>query len=290
MNYESELTRIYSDAKNDLRTLLLNVDPKSFNGSNAFAIQEKTKKIIFRLNERSGRWTKSAVTTTYKTTSAKSRVALEILGRKSNKKFERPETSIESVRKMVMGYILNANVSIKRTVDRYVAVAVLASNTLKYTHVPIQEFAEEEFAGADEFIDDLAREAVASYKSSGWLYGQIKDYLRGMIEGDEIEINGRFYDLTKYARMVARTTLRESATKATLDRCREYDNDLVEVSDHNTDCKLCEEYEGRVYSLSGETPGYDVLPEETPFHPNCLHSILPTSIEAIEARAEIGQE
>jgi hypothetical protein len=96
------------------------------------------------------------------------------------------------------------------------------------------------------------------------------------------------YNLGAYARMVARTTLREAQTQATLDLCATYENDLVEISDHNTDCELCEQYEGNIYSLSGNDSEYPKLEEETPFHPNCQHSILPTSSEAQRAREIFG--
>jgi hypothetical protein len=96
------------------------------------------------------------------------------------------------------------------------------------------------------------------------------------------------YNLGAYARMVARTTLREAQTQATLDLCATYENDLVEVSYHGTDCDICLEYEGKVYSLSGNDPNYPVLDEQPPFHPNCKHDILPTSEAEISVREREG--
>jgi len=57
----------------------------------------------------------------------------------------------------------------------------------------------------------------------------------------------------------------------------------VQVSSHGTVCEICAQYEGKVYSISGKTLGYPILDARTPFHPNCEHSLLPTSPEAILA-------
>ena len=70
---------------------------------------------------------------------------------------------------------------------------------------------------------------------------------------------------------------------ASEDLCRQYDNDLIEISDHGTDCDECKEYEGNVYSITGRTPGYEIIPMWPPFHPNCEHSAHPTSEEAMKA-------
>jgi len=150
----------------------------------------------------------------------------------------------------------------------------------------VQEFDYEDMEGE---IADLAAQAVKTEVSSGALKKQIMDRLRQLV-GDEnfIQIGDRMYNLGAYARMVARTTLREAQTQATLDQCATYENDLVEISDHNTDCELCQQYEGNIYSLSGNDPEYPKLEEETPFHPNCQHSMLPTSAEAQEARRIFG--
>jgi hypothetical protein len=136
---------------------------------------------------------------------------------------------------------------------------------------------------------DLAAEAVKLELSRGALKKQIMERLRQLV-GDEnfIQIGERMYNLRSYAEMVARTTLREAQTRATLDLCTRYENDLVEVSYHGTDCDICLEYEGKTYSLSGNDPEYPILDEQPPFHPNCKHSILPTSEAEIRVREREG--
>ncbi|MCK4829210.1 hypothetical protein KA005_76510, partial [bacterium] len=84
----------------------------------------------------------------------------------------------------------------------------------------------------------------------------------------------------------AKTRLRTVQTKSVLNSCKEYDNDLVEVSAHGCDCIICEVYEGGIYSLSGRHTTYPYLDSYPPWHPRCQHHIRPTSEEALKARQQ----
>lgn len=83
--------------------------------------------------------------------------------------------------------------------------------------------------------------------------------------------SGRQWKLDTYARMVARSTQREAMTLGTVDRLLQVGLDLVTISDHNTKTPLCQLYEGKTYSLTGNTEGYEKIPAFPPFHPNCEH-------------------
>ena len=88
---------------------------------------------------------------------------------------------------------------------------------------------------------------------------------------------GRNWQLDTYAEMVVRTTTREAMTAGTRARMTETGQDLVTISDHATDTEICQEFEGKTYSLTGSTEGYDVLPQAPPFHPRCLHVMTPAA-------------
>ena len=92
--------------------------------------------------------------------------------------------------------------------------------------------------------------------------------------------------MKKYADLVAKTRLRTVQTKSVLNSCKEYENDLVEVSAHGTDCTICIIYEGGIYSLSGKHTTYPYLDSYPPWHPRCQHHIRPTSEVALEARQQ----
>lgn len=100
----------------------------------------------------------------------------------------------------------------------------------------------------------------------------ITDALTGFVDA-----GGRRWSLGTYARMVARTTTREAASRGTSNRLLEHDLDLVTVSEHADSDEECDEFAGNTYSLDGRTPGYEVLDTLPPFHPNCIHVLTPAA-------------
>ena len=80
-----------------------------------------------------------------------------------------------------------------------------------------------------------------------------------------------------YAEMTARTRAREAQSLGTINTVLEFGQDLVKVSDHNTLTPECKIHEGKIYSITGKTPGYEKYEGENvvPYHPNCLHVITP---------------
>jgi hypothetical protein len=100
-----------------------------------------------------------------------------------------------------------------------------------------------------------------------------------------IDKNGkpRNYDIKKYSELVARTKLRDVQTEASLNLANEVETDLIQVSSHNTSTPLCQEYEGKIFSLTGKNKDFPVIDLLTPFHPNCQHSIFPVIEEALKA-------
>lgn len=113
----------------------------------------------------------------------------------------------------------------------------------------------------------------------------VKEYYRERFgEAQFIRINARNYEMRAYADLVAKTRLRVVQSEAVKNSCQQYQNDLVEISSHNTVCNICIPYEGNVYSVSGGHPKYPYLDAWPPFHPRCQHSAAPTSEIALEAR------
>jgi len=135
----------------------------------------------------------------------------------------------------------------------------------------------------------LGEEAIKAEISRGELKKQIMDYLKRHITEDGlILVKGKYWDARKYAKLVARTELRKAQTEATKDTCKQYENDLVQVSSHGTVCDICIPFEGNVYSISGHDLEFPPLTDDPPYHPHCDHSIHPTSREAIKTREIFG--
>jgi len=274
MNDIQRLERIYGAAGRELRRIL-SLEPG--------VARVRAREIVKVLNMAVGKWANDAIPRAYAKGARRTRTSLEILGRKRRHPpvEDRPRRLIDDL----MLLLIRANNSIPTTVDRYLAAVAVAERTVGAARV--REFS---FSQAEGDIGRLAAEAELKEKSRGWLSQQVKVFLRTLIEDDEfIEINGRMYRMNKYAELVARTTMRESQTAATLDLCNQYENDLVVISDHGTDCEECEEFEGNTYSISGTSTEYPMLEDEPPFHPNCKHVLLATSEEGIALERERGE-
>lgn len=118
-----------------------------------------------------------------------------------------------------------------------------------------------------QFIEALRREGVTAF----------------------IDRAGRRWSLHTYGSMVLRTTSRQAEVLSAL--TKDPAQDLYKISSHNTTCKLCAPYEGRVYSVSGTDPDFPALVDAfgkidpagpnslanswLNIHPGCLHVLVP---------------
>ena len=102
-------------------------------------------------------------------------------------------------------------------------------------------------------------------------------------------INGKYYNVQKYAELVARTKTRAAVTQGSINRYIEAEQDLVMITRHGSKCDICRYYEGRVFSISGTSDRYPALSQVEgggpPFHPNCLHNVAPF-VERLATRTE----
>lgn len=277
---EEKIGRLYRAAAREIRTSLLAVDPAAATPSRIAEIRRRTGTTLRALDYAASQWSRSAISRVYNDETRNTRTSLAVLGRRPVKRAKRD--SSDKLTERTLEFYLEANRSIRKTIDKYLSVLDMARRTISRAKIQEFNFLEPEEAS---WLRDRATLAVEREESKGTLKRDVKDHLAGLVEdGNLIEINGKAWIMDKYADLVARTSLREAATSATLDLCDQYDNDLVEVSDHATDCDECEEFEGKIYSISGKSATYPPLSDEPPYHPNCKHSLLPTSEEAIAAR------
>jgi hypothetical protein len=133
-------------------------------------------------------------------------------------------------------------------------------------------------------IRQAGLEAIAQKQATGATVKEasrlVKDkLLRQGINGIR-DKRGRMISLDAYADTVARSTTREATNTATMNQLTYNGYDLVKMSSHATTCPVCAVYQGRVYSISGLTPGYPKLSiafsgGHANIHPRCRHVIAP---------------
>lgn len=203
----------------------------------------------------------------------------------------------ETVEKHRRGY-LNAGVGADLTAEQYAIVDRLVSSLMgEITDATITAMATVQSALIGRTTPDVYRrvgmEQVALQQATGrGTYKILPEFVRELRrEGITAFVDkaGRRWSLHTYCSMVSRTTSRQAEVLAVL--TADPEQDLYQISSHNTTCGLCAPYEGRVYSKSGTNPDYPPLAaafgKQDPagpdilantwlnMHPGCLHSILP---------------
>jgi len=78
-----------------------------------------------------------------------------------------------------------------------------------------------------------------------------------------------------YASMYARTRGREIEDIVRMDETRDLGINVVQISNANTVTPICLKYEGKYFWVDAPIDGLEKLPIRPPFHPNCVHRILP---------------
>jgi len=125
-------------------------------------------------------------------------------------------------------------------------------------------------------------------KAANALTGQLWGELYGVAEGKQFVQAGKMrYKPNTYAELVARTKFMEAHSQAALMTASNYKTDLVQISTHNTNCEQCMDYEGKVFSVSGEDKRFPILNNIPPYHPRCLHLMYPTFVSMMEVQGTL---
>lgn len=274
----TKIGRLYGavemDLKADFRSLNL-IDYTEMKGMKFKRDIEKSVKV---LNRGAVKWSRSAVPDAYIDAKDKAELLLDIIGATRDPLFDErihKQTILDGI-ETTNDFLIEANITINSTANTYVFLIQSAAKRI----ATIQSWDMRD----EEIISELLDEAIIAGASRWAVAKLVMGHFEELIgEGMFININGRNYNIKKYSKMVARTRLRKVQSDAVMRMCEEYNNDLVQVSDHGTTTEICLPFEGNVYSISGTDPKYPVLPMRPPFHPNCQHNISPTS-ERIIAR------
>lgn len=112
---------------------------------------------------------------------------------------------------------------------------------------------------------------------------QISDRIKAELSNGAVVMRdkgGKTWTMDRYAEMLARTKYMEATNTGLTNRMVQEGADLVQVSEYGSTHDLCAKWEGKVVSITGDTPGYPTV-EDTKEggkgigHPNCRHRYLP---------------
>lgn len=103
--------------------------------------------------------------------------------------------------------------------------------------------------------------------------------------GALIDRSGREWTYDRYSNMLVRTKAVEARNEGLVNKMVQYGYDLVQISNHGTEHPACRKWEGKILSITGNTPtgtrlpgGYTVAgsmaqaKSEGLFHPHCKHA------------------
>jgi hypothetical protein len=86
---------------------------------------------------------------------------------------------------------------------------------------------------------------------------------------------GRQWRPTAYSEMWGRTRSREIEDIIMTSDMQKVGLDVVQISNASTTTPICLQFEGKFYSKFGQTPELPLLEIFPPFHPNCVHRMIP---------------
>ena len=292
----AEIQSVYASAAARIITALSSLEPDTYTAAKSGTVLSQIKDIVRQLDTAVQMWAPGAIRAAYQESAGVARTRLEMIGAKAlpARKYDpaRHDKKIDALTKTVMTDYWKANRTIEKTARKYLAVVSRAAAGVAKIQQQVQQVQMFESTDALPFIKRLLKkarpvDAAQATLSSGTVSRQIRDYLLKKLSGEDfIVINGRHYNVKDYAELVARTRMREAQTEATKELCKEFDNDLVQFSKHDSPCEVCAPLEGQVFSISGESSDYPELTDDEtpPIHPRCEHNLNPTSVNALSWR------
>jgi hypothetical protein len=278
----NELSPLMTGYRRKIIKTLLDVTPEDYSRTREIKTIQKYDKILERLYSETKKWMEKHVRDSFFRARNIGIRIMEGYGQKRNLTYSKTDTvlALEQQMNNMDTYFRNMILSTQQISRQY--FNILRQATRKFLEIrEIGGLSDEDTVVLLSQIEELVEDEA----SAGRISSLVQSHLKKRVgDGNLVEINGRYYDIKKHSESIARTELRRTQSAGVKNACDEYGNDLIEISDHGTTTPICMEYEGRIFSLYGKTPGYEVIDMLPPFHTNCKHSCLPTSEAAITSR------
>ncbi len=153
-----------------------------------------------------------------------------------------------------------------------------AKNKLNLTNTTMIDMSNQKYLNV---INETTGKVLAGATSA---QQALRESIRGLaVQGVPalVDRSGRQWSTEAYVNMVMRSTTNNVANSMQETRMDEYGVDLVEISAHDGARPLCEPYQGRIFSRSGDHPRYPPLSETSMGEPaglfgvNCGHMQYP---------------
>lgn len=264
-----QLALIYRAAQKELIKKLRDIDVTDFQRARAEVLLVQVNREIASLNKQARGWATRTIPIAYSHGLDVSEARLRQLGiTKYVNMNSQVHTSAVS--------ILADNV----TMDLLVANQTISKNVTRYIRATQQQVIE------DNQISKMIAEGMIQGETRKQISDRLQEAFAKQLDEEKfITINGRYYQPESYSRMVARSRVGEASNQANVNASLQYGVDLVQVDIHAGSCEICDPFQGKIYSISGNDPDFPPLDERPPYHPNCRHQLLPMTRESLELRS-----
>lgn len=278
------LSRIYQQAHDELERIMASADATDFQRGRASRLLRQVEAVVRRLKTANGAWAETSIAQAYQD-------AAEAIGH------EGPFDVVEL--RAVEAIAARLVTDLNRAVDRIPRdLGALFARTRQEA---VPEGALLEHVGrarvmglAPGVLQRRIAQTIrdgATQRLRGQLPAEVVRRLQTIAEGRFIPIVGkdgieRRYGLRFYSETVARTWSMAAANEAALAMAETFDTDLVQFPVHSGACPICVPWQGKVFSISGQSPEFPPLSTigTPPLHPNCRHRLLPVTVEGLQRR------
>lgn len=156
------------------------------------------------------------------------------------------------------------------------ALAGATTNTLLERHVPIVRATEDIYKEILANVAGLPLTGVETrIEATQRALNQFADRgIKTFTTRPDRNGRRRTYDMATYSEMVMRTQIGQASLQGHMDKLQSIGFELIQVSDHAEECPLCRPWEGKILTISGNSPDHPSLAEATAqglFHTYCGH-------------------
>lgn len=268
-----ELRILYAAAQSKLAGKLKTLDLTDFQRMRTETLLREINQVVASLNQGAYRWAKNSIPQSYDRGIDLAAERLKALGvtRFVNYDAQIHTSSVNILVDDITLDLITANTGMKGYLSRYI----------RQSQQRILE---------DKEITRMIAEGIVEGETRRGVSDKILKEMRLKIGEDKfIVINGRNYRPDYYAELVARTRTREATSQGTINTALRYGVDLVQWDIHSEICEYCQQYAGRVYSLSGTDGDFPMLTEKPPLHPHCKCIITPITRESLVKRGYLDE-
>ena len=255
------LVTVYGGAKDDLMKLLAKSSLSEFKEARVKSLLKQVRGIVEKLDVASAQYAANSIPKAYKAGQKIAGTSLLDIGVKS-----------------VPDWSARIHTAAVDVIAQQMALDALEKNGTVYNNIARALQRTKQTVLTEEQINRQIAQGVIQGETRRITSKRISDQLvQELGEGKLLTAGSKQFAPEDYAELLARTRTREAVTNGIINSAQQVGIDLFQVSVHDNPCPVCQAFQGRVYSISGENEHFPKLERKPPFHPRCKHVMVPVT-------------